>query len=94
MEFEYLFTVIIINYLLQEISSLLSRTKKFCKASLSCVIDVKLALYNNSVYHDSVLVKKVQENILEFLLINHPLDCPICDQGGDCGSTINLYFLD
>jgi NADH-quinone oxidoreductase subunit G len=32
----------------------------------------------------SVLVKKARENILEFLLINHPLDCPICDQGGEC----------
>jgi len=30
------------------------------------------------------LVKKTRENILEFLLINHPLDCPVCDQGGEC----------
>lgn len=30
------------------------------------------------------LVKKTRESILEFLLINHPLDCPICDQGGEC----------
>ena len=28
--------------------------------------------------------KKARENILEFLLLNHPLDCPICDQGGEC----------
>ena len=35
-------------------------------------------------YHDSALIKKARENILEFLLLNHPLDCPICDQGGDC----------
>lgn len=33
---------------------------------------------------DSLLVKKARENVLEFLLINHPLDCPICDQGGEC----------
>jgi len=30
------------------------------------------------------LVKRTRESILEFLLINHPLDCPICDQGGEC----------
>lgn len=29
-------------------------------------------------------MKKSRENILEFLLLNHPLDCPICDQAGDC----------
>jgi NADH-quinone oxidoreductase subunit G len=33
---------------------------------------------------DSEVVKKAQEGILEFLLINHPLDCPICDKGGEC----------
>ena len=36
------------------------------------------------IYTDSPLVKKARENILEFLLLNHPLDCPICDQGGEC----------
>lgn len=30
------------------------------------------------------LVQKAREGIMEFLLINHPLDCPICDQGGEC----------
>jgi NADH-quinone oxidoreductase subunit G len=29
-------------------------------------------------------VKKVQDGVLEFLLINHPLDCPVCDRGGEC----------
>ena len=33
---------------------------------------------------DSELVKKAREGVMEFLLINHPLDCPICDQGGEC----------
>jgi NADH-quinone oxidoreductase subunit G len=33
---------------------------------------------------DSPTVKKAREGVLEFLLINHPLDCPICDQGGEC----------
>ena len=32
----------------------------------------------------SETVKKAREGVLEFLLINHPLDCPICDQGGEC----------
>ena len=33
---------------------------------------------------NSELVKKAREGVLEFMLINHPLDCPICDQGGEC----------
>jgi NADH-quinone oxidoreductase subunit G len=33
---------------------------------------------------DTPTVKKAREGVMEFLLINHPLDCPICDQGGEC----------
>ncbi|HEV8064054.1 MAG TPA: NADH-quinone oxidoreductase subunit NuoG [Acidimicrobiales bacterium] len=33
---------------------------------------------------DSKATKKAQEGILEFLLVNHPLDCPVCDKGGEC----------
>ncbi|HUY86635.1 MAG TPA: 2Fe-2S iron-sulfur cluster-binding protein, partial [Acidimicrobiales bacterium] len=33
---------------------------------------------------DSDRVKKAQDGVLEFLLINHPLDCPVCDKGGEC----------
>ena len=33
---------------------------------------------------NSAMVKKAREGVMEFLLINHPLDCPICDQGGEC----------
>ncbi|MBC8791194.1 MAG: NADH-quinone oxidoreductase subunit G [Tagaea sp. CACIAM 22H2] len=33
---------------------------------------------------DTPLVKKARNGVMEFLLINHPLDCPICDQGGEC----------
>lgn len=54
------------------------------KPIVSCATNAKAVLENNTVYHDSALVKKARENILEFLLLNHPLDCPICDQGGDC----------
>jgi len=58
--------------------------KNSIKPVVSCATNAKAALHNNFVYHDSALVKKARENILEFLLLNHPLDCPICDQGGDC----------
>eukprot|EP00884_Botryococcus_braunii_P000409 jgi/Botrbrau1/10369/Bobra.146_2s0008.1 len=37
-----------------------------------------------SIKTDTPLVKKAREGVMEFLLINHPLDCPICDQGGEC----------
>ncbi len=36
------------------------------------------------VHTQSETVKKVQEGMLEFLLLNHPLDCPVCDRGGEC----------
>ena len=51
------------------------------KPLVSCAMTVtnKMELYT-----DSPLVKKARENVLEFLLLNHPLDCPVCDQGGEC----------
>ena len=51
------------------------------KPMLACVT---LATDNLEVYTKSPLVQKVRESVLEFLLLNHPLDCPICDQGGEC----------
>ena len=48
-------------------------------ASCSVGLSNKMKIYTNS-----RLVKKMRESVLEFLLINHPLDCPICDQGGEC----------
>jgi NADH-quinone oxidoreductase chain G len=36
------------------------------------------------IFVDTPLVKKSRENVIETLLLNHPLDCPICDQGGEC----------
>ena len=42
---------------------------------------------------DTPEVKKAREGVMEFLLINHPLDCPICDQGGECDlQDQSLYF--
>lgn len=39
----------------------------------------------------SKVVEKAQKGVLEFMLINHPLDCPICDQAGECPLQINTY---
>ncbi|MEO5373080.1 MAG: NADH-quinone oxidoreductase subunit NuoG [Alphaproteobacteria bacterium] len=39
---------------------------------------------NMVVKTDSPMVRKARQGVMEFLLINHPLDCPICDQGGEC----------
>lgn len=36
------------------------------------------------IFTKTPMVKRARENVMEFLLINHPLDCPICDQGGEC----------
>jgi NADH dehydrogenase (ubiquinone) Fe-S protein 1 len=47
----------------------------------SCTLQVMEGM---KVYTQTPLVKKAQEAVLEFLLANHPLDCPICDQGGEC----------
>ena len=40
---------------------------------------------------DSPLVRKARRGVMEFLLINHPLDCPICDQGGECDLQDQAY---
>ncbi len=47
----------------------------------SCIVPVSDGM---SVETETPIVKKAQEGVLEFLLINHPLDCPICDKGGEC----------
>lgn len=53
--------------------------------SLKPVASCALPIYDNmKIFTNSKLVKKAREGILEFILINHPLDCPICDQGGEC----------
>jgi len=51
------------------------------KPQASCALP---AADNQEVRTDSLMVKKAREGVMEFLLINHPLDCPICDQGGEC----------
>jgi NADH-quinone oxidoreductase subunit G len=51
------------------------------KPIVSCAYQIS---DNMVLFTNSKLIKNARENILEFLLINHPLDCPICDQGGEC----------
>jgi NADH-quinone oxidoreductase subunit G len=51
------------------------------KPVASCVTEVD---NNMSILVNSSFVKKARENVVETLLINHPLDCPICDQAGEC----------
>ena len=51
------------------------------KPVASCAMQVSEGL---KIYTKSERVKNAQEGALEFLLMNHPLDCPICDQGGEC----------
>ncbi|WP_260484221.1 NADH-quinone oxidoreductase subunit NuoG [Sphingomicrobium flavum] len=51
------------------------------KPQASCALP---AAEGQEIRTDSALVKKAREGVMEFLLINHPLDCPICDQGGEC----------
>jgi NADH-quinone oxidoreductase subunit G len=46
---------------------------------------------NMQVFTESEMVKKAREGVMEFLLINHPLDCPICDQGGECDLQDQAY---
>nr|YP_010507835.1 NADH dehydrogenase subunit 11 [Phytophthora capensis]UXG55928.1 NADH dehydrogenase subunit 11 [Phytophthora capensis] len=57
---------------------------------------------NMKIFTDTPLVQKARESVLEFLLINHPLDCPICDQASECdlqdqtmifGSDRSRFFL-
>lgn len=47
---------------------------------------------NMVIYTDTESVQKDRKGILEFLLINHPLDCPICDRGGECPLQNNTQF--
>jgi NADH-quinone oxidoreductase subunit G len=51
------------------------------KPQASCALP---AADGQAIRTDSAMVKKAREGVMEFLLINHPLDCPICDQGGEC----------
>lgn len=72
--------------------------EKSPKPVASCAMPINPGMV---IFTETPLVKKAREAVLEFLLINHPLDCPICDQGGECdlqditlnyGSDRSRYF--
>ena len=64
--------------------------EKFPKPVSSCTLNVSEGM---RIFTKTPLVRKAQETVLEFLLINHPLDCPICDQGGECDLQDQLNFF-
>ena len=59
----------------------LVEVEKSLKPVASCAMPVTEGMVIRT---DTSLVKKARNGVMEFLLINHPLDCPICDQGGEC----------
>ncbi|VDO63901.1 unnamed protein product [Schistosoma curassoni] len=59
----------------------LVEVEKSLKPVASCAMPVMRGM---SIKTDSEVTRKAREGVMEFLLVNHPLDCPICDQGGEC----------
>lgn len=59
----------------------LVEVEKVDKPMAGCVTQVETGMYT---YLDSVFARKARENNYRFILLNHPLDCPICDQAGEC----------
>ncbi|KAJ6766698.1 putative proteinDH-UBIQUINONE OXIDOREDUCTASE 75 KDA SUBUNIT MITOCHONDRIAL [Salix purpurea] len=59
----------------------LVEVEKSPKPVASCAMP---ALPGMKIKTDTPVAKKAREGVMEFLLMNHPLDCPICDQGGEC----------
>ena len=57
--------------------------RKFPKPQASCTIPVEPGMIVNTQL-TSPVADKAQQGIMEFLLVNHPLDCPVCDKGGEC----------
>lgn len=55
--------------------------KSSLKPLASCAVTI---INGHTLYTNTEAVKRAREGVLEYLLINHPLDCPICDQGGEC----------
>jgi NADH-quinone oxidoreductase subunit G len=57
------------------------RIAKAPRPAIACATPISPGM---EIYTDTPAVKQMREGVLEFLLINHPLDCPICDQAGEC----------
>lgn len=51
------------------------------KPQIACSLQVQKDM---KIHTNSEMTQRAQESVLEFILVNHPLDCPICDQGGEC----------
>jgi len=51
------------------------------KPVVACAVNLNI---NQQINTNTLLVTRARQGIMEFLLVNHPLDCPICDQGGEC----------
>ena len=47
----------------------------------------------DSNFIDTPIAKKAREGVMEFLLVNHPLDCPVCDQGGECDLQVVILYI-
>lgn len=63
--------------------------RKMPKPQAGCTLPADA---NMVVYTDTEMVHRDRKGVLEFLLINHPLDCPICDRGGECPLQNNTIF--
>ncbi len=63
--------------------------EKMPKPAISCNT---VALDGMVVHTQTEKVKALQKNVLEFILINHPIDCPVCDQAGEC--RLQDYYMD
>ena len=66
----------------------LVEVEKMPKPQISCHVQCQDGMV---VHTESEKVKKLREHVLEFLLINHPLDCPVCDQAGEC--SLQDYYM-
>ncbi len=66
----------------------LVEVEKAPKPVASCAYPVAEGMV---VHTDSEMVRRARRGVMEFLLINHPLDCPICDQGGECDLQDEAY---
>ncbi len=63
--------------------------RKMPKPQAACTLPASEGM---AVYTDTEMVHRDRRGVLEFLLINHPLDCPICDRGGECPLQNNTLF--
>lgn len=85
--------VIMIDFQSLEIAECINYWIKIIKIKFRCLVEVEKSIKpvascampvmnGMRVKTNSPITKKAREAVMEFLLVNHPLDCPICDQGG------------